>query len=372
MSPSPGLPSDTLPSQEDLNLIVSLLPDLYRAADMTTFPVTSLRFINRLFPTAHFSSYNEIEMRTGSARVFFEPESYTEEAEKYKPHLWTYRHQHPLMRRYEEGLHEEAHKISEFLTAEELHKLEIYQEVLGKMRVEDTLSFTLQGSRDLKIFYAVNADTHFTGRDLAVARIIRPHLVQAFENVLQFTDARAMAALSAHAFRDGSHGLILADFTGRIIHASEVASIHLAHAHGADGSPLPEMAVNETLPPRLVAWLTRQARNQSAAFLPLEIEMPGLSLVFRGAVVDSRHWIIASQEQNLGALADSLQKTYGLSARQADVLLWLSRGKSNVDIASILDISDRTVAKHLEHIFEKLGVENRLSASRKALDLLGG
>jgi len=53
-------------------------------------------------------------------------------------------------------------------------------------------------------------------------------------------------------------------------------------------------------------------------------------------------------------------------------LLWLSRGKSNADIATILNISGRTVAKHVEHIFGKLGVENRLAASHKAIDLLGG
>ena len=53
-------------------------------------------------------------------------------------------------------------------------------------------------------------------------------------------------------------------------------------------------------------------------------------------------------------------------------MLWLSRGKSNADIATILNISGRTVAKHVEHIFGKLGVENRLAASHKAIDLLGG
>ena len=372
MSLSPGFRPDHLPSPEDLNAIIAFLPELYRAADMITFPVTSLRFINRLMPTAVFSTYNEIEMKTGSARVFYEPDTYTEAAELFKPGLWTHRNQHPLMKLHQEGRHNDVHMISDHLSRPELHRLELYTEVLQKMNVEDTLSFSLQNHRDLKTFYAINSDRPFTERDRAVARIIRPHLVQAFENVLAFTDARAMAALSAHVFRGGSHGLILADFSGRIIHASELASGHLAHLHTRNEPGSVPLAANENLPPQILSWLQRLGTSPQASALPLEIEMPGFSLIYRGAVVDERHWIIASQEQNIDALADALRDAYELSERQADVLLWISRGKSNVDIARILEISDRTVAKHIEHIFGKLGVENRLSATHKALAALGG
>jgi len=54
------------------------------------------------------------------------------------------------------------------------------------------------------------------------------------------------------------------------------------------------------------------------------------------------------------------------------VLLWLSRGKANREIGQILDISPRTVNKHLEQIFVKLGVENRASAAARAARLLAG
>ena len=310
-----GPPPAPLPTQEDLNLIISLLPELYRAEDMTTFPVTSLNFINRLIPSAHFSSYNEIEMTTGSARVFYQPESFAEEAERHKPGLWTYRHQHPLMRLHEEDRHGDVHKISDHLTEDELHRLELYQHVLSKLNVEDTMSFSLQISRNLKIFYAINSATRFTERDRAVARIIRPHLIQAFENVLQFTDARAIAVLSAHTFRSGSHGLIMADFSGRIIHATEQASDHLSQARQAEGGETDALAANETLPPRMLAWLSRMGREEGGNHPPLELEMPGCSVVFRGAVVDKRHWVIASQAQDMRALADVFRRIYHLSLR---------------------------------------------------------
>ncbi|EEF60125.1 response regulator transcription factor [Pedosphaera parvula] len=60
----------------------------------------------------------------------------------------------------------------------------------------------------------------------------------------------------------------------------------------------------------------------------------------------------------------------GLAPREAEVLLWVTQGKSNGDIASILGISEWTVKKHLLHIFEKLGVESRNAATLRALEIL--
>lgn len=58
-----------------------------------------------------------------------------------------------------------------------------------------------------------------------------------------------------------------------------------------------------------------------------------------------------------------------LTAREAEVLLWVARGKTNRDIAEILGMSPRTVNKHLEHVFEKLGVETRTAAAAAARKL---
>jgi DNA-binding CsgD family transcriptional regulator len=49
--------------------------------------------------------------------------------------------------------------------------------------------------------------------------------------------------------------------------------------------------------------------------------------------------------------------------------MWVARGKSNPEIATILTIAPRTVQKHLEHIFAKLGVESRTAAARRALEV---
>ena len=60
----------------------------------------------------------------------------------------------------------------------------------------------------------------------------------------------------------------------------------------------------------------------------------------------------------------------GLSIREAEVLLWMSQGKSDSDIGSVLGISGGTVKKHAAHIFQKLGVENRHAAAVRALEEL--
>ncbi|HUS35835.1 MAG TPA: response regulator transcription factor [Verrucomicrobiae bacterium] len=61
----------------------------------------------------------------------------------------------------------------------------------------------------------------------------------------------------------------------------------------------------------------------------------------------------------------------GLTARVAEVLLWVAQGKTNGDIAQILGISESTVKKHLLEIFSTLGVETRSAATLRALEVLG-
>ena len=61
---------------------------------------------------------------------------------------------------------------------------------------------------------------------------------------------------------------------------------------------------------------------------------------------------------------------FGLTARATETLLWLSQGKTNPDIATILGITESTVKKHVQEIFEKLGVETRGAATVRALEVL--
>ncbi len=66
---------------------------------------------------------------------------------------------------------------------------------------------------------------------------------------------------------------------------------------------------------------------------------------------------------------DVLCKRLGLTRREVEVLTWVTDGKTNAEIGLILGTSPRTVQKHLEHVFEKLGVETRTGAVVRVLTL---
>jgi DNA-binding CsgD family transcriptional regulator len=79
----------------------------------------------------------------------------------------------------------------------------------------------------------------------------------------------------------------------------------------------------------------------------------------------AQHFMSARDHATLEALA-----SLSLTHREAEVLLWISRGKSNHDISVILGAKTGTIRKHVEHIFAKLSVENRTTAAVMAIETL--
>jgi len=77
----------------------------------------------------------------------------------------------------------------------------------------------------------------------------------------------------------------------------------------------------------------------------------------------NRAWRNAEVATSLQGLAARRLSDFGLLPRETEIAYWVSQGKTNPEIATILNISPRTVEKHVEHILTKLGVENRASAA---------
>lgn len=69
---------------------------------------------------------------------------------------------------------------------------------------------------------------------------------------------------------------------------------------------------------------------------------------------------------------DLLQHAFGLTGREAEVLVWVAQGKSNADVAAILEMSEKTAKQHLGVCFQKMGVESRNAATVMALEVLSG
>jgi DNA-binding response OmpR family regulator len=124
------------------------------------------------------------------------------------------------------------------------------------------------------------------------------------------------------------------------------------------------------LPAEVIDWMARAAEGGAEhathlwAFGERKVELAYLGQVRAGERLLRVTQVEPRQD------AERLRRHFALTGREAEVLLWIARGKSNKDISTVLGISPRTVNKHLEQIFEKLGVENRASAAALTIQAL--
>lgn len=126
-----------------------------------------------------------------------------------------------------------------------------------------------------------------------------------------------------------------------------------------------------TLPPEAIPQLLElrqdSSRNQASSTLAIAGRRIEISVL---SPIGPDELLFRLTELGTGGDEQTLQQTLSLTSREAEVLLWISRGKANREIGEILAISPRTVNKHLEQIFVKLGVENRASAAARAVRTL--
>ncbi|CCD95170.1 Two-component transcriptional regulator, CheY-LuxR families (two-component signal transduction system) [Bradyrhizobium sp. ORS 375] len=168
--------------------------------------------------------------------------------------------------------------------------------------------------------------------------------------------ANARMTQSARAALDVSGRFLLAvNREGRLMWATPQAQKLLSDSFGATEELV--------LPDALRHWLD-QAQNgkggaKAAASLP---DHPELRLYYMGGA-GPNEFLLRLAKEATGELPKQFSSEFGLTTRESEVLSWLSKGKTNRDIAQILGLSPRTVDKHLEQIYAKLGVENRTAAA---------
>lgn len=99
----------------------------------------------------------------------------------------------------------------------------------------------------------------------------------------------------------------------------------------------------------------------------LAIDLPG-SIRLRPEMLERLRWVCQLMHlRYCELLVPALGKMPTLSSREAEILGWVARGKSNVSIAEILGISTHTVDAHLRRVYLKLGVYDRMSAALRGL-----
>jgi DNA-binding response OmpR family regulator/DNA-binding CsgD family transcriptional regulator len=173
-----------------------------------------------------------------------------------------------------------------------------------------------------------------------------------------------MSKTARAALDTAGHYLLTLDLSGQLRWATPQAYSLLAKAEATlDSTHLQERIIKQ-----LREWLSHKPESGR------QLTLTGLQIALAVEIVNlmdgTEYLLRLSSVHQSSEDTQILKEHFAVTGREADVLLWIAKGKTNREIAQILDMSPRTVNKHLEQIFRKLGVENRTSAAATTLKCL--
>jgi DNA-binding CsgD family transcriptional regulator len=277
-------------------------------------------------------------------------------------------HQHPYWSYYLKTGDPRATKLSDFMSRRELHSKGFYTELYKPLSAEAEIGCMLVIAPQSHLTYiaAIRDGGDFTERDRAVLNLLQPHLSQAYRNADALTVLREEVSLARGMIDSLDHGVIVCSQTRAVRFVTAQARSWLEEY-------FPTHRRTDELPTPLEQWL----EHRSASFgrrddvpepmRPLVLERDGKKLIVR-PVLGRDQTILVLAEEWTSVDPRSLERM-GLTRREAEVSAWVSEGKTNAEIGQILGVRPLTVKKHLEHIFAKLGVENRTAAAGLVLNL---
>jgi DNA-binding NarL/FixJ family response regulator len=190
--------------------------------------------------------------------------------------------------------------------------------------------------------------------------VTKPIVIQEMLARIRVHLANARLTQSARAALDVSGRFLLAvNRQGQIMWATPQAQKLLSDnfAAGADDEIV--------LPPPMLQWLEQAQSGKTGSKTPAMASFPNneqLRLQYMGKLGPNEFLLRLAKDSSANTPAE-FSSELGLTTREGEVLGWLAKGKTNRDIAQILGLSPRTVDKHLEQIYAKLGVENRTAAA---------
>ena len=173
--------------------------------------------------------------------------------------------------------------------------------------------------------------------------------------------SHSTAYKSAKMPRAATQGLLVVSPQGAVQFATDRAARWLRQFFMLSGPP-------KRLPAAVNRWLTESKAHRQAK--PFVASYRGTRLR-----IDLLHSEVTSfcllVEKTGAQVSNSPPRGRPLTRREAEVLTWVAHGKSNAEIAAILQVRTKTVDKHLERIYPKLGVENRTAAASHLHSVLG-
>jgi DNA-binding CsgD family transcriptional regulator len=270
-----------------------------------------------------------------------------------------------------------VHKASDFIDFKEFSGREIYTEIMKPLGSDDVtmlILLDLAGGRlprpdELILHYAFyHPWQKLSERDRLMLNLLQPHLIQAYQNICQYQQLQNKIEELQQSL--DLCGVILVDDLGKVQLMTAQAATWLQFY-------FPGNRNFHQLPELLQSWVRHQidrlksVDNLPSPQLPLRFQQENRQLTLRLTIdIPGKRYMLFLAEETILSVLVALE-LLGLTQREAKILAGIIRGRSNQDIATDLQISINTVRKHLEHIYEKLGVQSCTQAISVALDRLG-
>ena len=339
---------------KDLRALSNSIQMLYRVSDLAAFPRRVFEALGPLVRCDCFA-YNKFGPDGVLKLLHCEPELPAASTSFLLSLGPEFTHEHPGVEYVTRTGSTEPLKITDFTSQQKWRRTTLYNEFFHPLRCEYQMGFAFPVPKGQVALGFNCAARDYSEDDRRLFTLLRPHLMQAYVNALTLT--RITTAMTGM-----SRACVVAGPDGMIEHASARAIRLLQQYFDLAMEP-------SRLPPQLSHWLLKPAgAGQKTG--PLEIERDAVRLVVTLAWRDPGGVCTLLLEEKSDASLKSRLVSAGLTLREAEVLLWLMRGKANSEIAVILGSKTATVGKHLEHVYQKLGVENRTAAANAASELL--
>jgi DNA-binding NarL/FixJ family response regulator len=220
----------------------------------------------------------------------------------------------------------------------------------------------------------------FNEADRTALDLLQGHLVQAYQQAELMTELKKDAARTERVLQALDRVWLVLAADGRVLQTSEAAARLLRlycpqDRCAADSLPEAVWAWARSqiilLCPRVASDAAKcQATSPLARSARLALSRPGGELFARLVPDDQPNQFLLILEERTREHALAALQSLGLTTREAEVLWQLMQGDSNPMIGRHLSVSPRTVQKHVERIFAKLGVTTRSAAAVKAMQCL--
>ena len=274
-------------------------------------------------------------------------------------------HEHPYFLDCMQTTAEKTFRISDFTSLNNFHRTALFNEFYRQFEGETQITSSMRiSAKNLVTLSLLRPKRDFSDREVEKLKLLTPHVAAAFRNAKAFD---AVLVAKNGLSRVATNGVVVLSDEFDVRFLSDLAAAYLEkYFSNFGGSQVPE---------ELMAFV-REAQQQ---FRSADYHKPVRLFVTRNSYGELRiRTLFDSVTQEITLVLEEVRELkaddfdpLGLTPKETEVLFWMYKGKTDAMIGELSGISVRTVQKHTEHIFTKLGIESRTAAVVAALERIG-